>query len=261
MAMYPTKILKRLARFPLEFVKGLGSSGVFLASTFFWTFAPPVRIRRILKQLYFIGSKSSLIVILTGGFTGMVLTLETYYGMRKFGAEALIGPTVALALIREIGPVISALMITARAGSALTAEIGIMRITEQIDALLVMAVNPIQYLIVPNLIAGLISFPLLTGLFDVVGIWGGYAVGVKLLGLTEGSFFGQMSYFVDMQEIMHGIYKSLSFALLMVWICCYKGYTASKGAEGVSDATTKAVVLTSVLILVCDYVLTSILFS
>ncbi len=259
--MVLTKLVKKVVRAPVNFLKDLGSAGVFLASTFFWIFVPPFRLKRIIKQLYFIGSRSSLIVVLTGAFTGMVLTLETYYGMRKFGAEALIGPTVALALVREIGPVISALMITARAGSALTAEIGIMRITEQIDALLVMAVNPIQYLVTPNLIAGLISFPLLAALFDVVGIYGGYIVGVKLLGLSEGSFFGQMSYFIDAKEIMHGVYKSLSFALLVTWICCYKGYTASRGAEGVSEATTKAVVMSSVLILVCDYVLTSILFS
>lgn len=125
----------------------------------------------------------------------MVLALETFYAMRKFGAEALLGPTVALSMIRELGPVISALMITARAGSALTAEIGIMRITEQIDALELMALNPYRYLIVPNILAGLISFPLLAALFDVVGIYGGYLVGVKLLGLSPGTYFGEMRNF------------------------------------------------------------------
>lgn len=197
---------------------------------------------------------------LTGAFTGMVLALETFYAMRKFGAEALLGPTVALSMIRELGPVISALMITARAGSALTAEIGIMRITEQIDALELMALNPYRYLIVPNILAGLISFPLLAALFDVVGIYGGYLVGVKLLGLSPGTYFGEMRNFVDLQEILHGTYKSLTFGLLVTWVCCYCGYYTGYGAEGVSKATTRAVVASSVLILIGDYVLTSLLF-
>jgi phospholipid/cholesterol/gamma-HCH transport system permease protein len=189
----------------------------------------------------------------------MVLTLQAFYGMRKFGAEALLGPTVALSLIRELGPVISALMVTGRAGSALSAEIGIMRITEQIDAMELMDLNPYRYIIVPNLLAGIISFPLLASLFDVVGIYGGYLVGVKLLGVSEGGYFGEMRNFIDIKEVLQGLYKSLSFGLIVTWICCYRGFTTTYGAEGVSKATTQAVVTSSVLILVWDYFITSIL--
>jgi phospholipid/cholesterol/gamma-HCH transport system permease protein len=225
-----------------------------------YTFIPPLKIRRVIKQISFIGVKSSLIVILTGAFTGMVLTLQSYYAMSKFGAEALLGPAVALSLIRELGPVTSALMVTGRAGSALAAEIGIMRISEQIDALEVMALNPYRYLIVPNILAGIISFPLMASIFNVVGIYGGYLVGVQLLGVSEGGYFGEMITFINMEEIRNGLYKSLSFGLIVTWICCYKGFYATYGAEGVSKATTEAVVTSSVMILVWDYFLTSVLF-
>jgi phospholipid/cholesterol/gamma-HCH transport system permease protein len=238
---------------------GLGRSGIFLGNAIFWAFIPPLKVGKVFKQISFIGVKSTSIVILTGAFTGMVLTLQAFYGMRKFGAEALLGPTVALSLIRELGPVISALMVTGRAGSALSAEIGIMRITEQIDAMELMDLNPYRYIVVPNLLAGIISFPLLAAIFDVVGIYGGYLVGVKLLGVSEGGYFGEMSNFIDMKEILQGLYKSLSFGLIVTWICCYRGFTTTYGAEGVSKATTQAVVTSSVLVLVWDYFITSIL--
>jgi phospholipid/cholesterol/gamma-HCH transport system permease protein len=238
---------------------GLGRSGIFLGNAIFWAFIPPLKVGKVFKQISFIGVKSTSIVILTGAFTGMVLTLQAFYGMRKFGAEALLGPTVALSLIRELGPVISALMVTGRAGSALSAEIGIMRITEQIDAMELMDLNPYRYIVVPNLLAGIISFPLLAAIFDVVGIYGGYLVGVKLLGVSEGGYFGEMSNFIDLKEILQGLYKSLSFGLIVTWICCYRGFTTTYGAEGVSKATTQAVVTSSVLVLVWDYFITSIL--
>jgi phospholipid/cholesterol/gamma-HCH transport system permease protein len=166
---------------------------------------------------------------------------------------------VALALIRELGPVLAALMITGRAGSALTAELGIMRISEQIDALTVMALNPFRYLIVPAILAGVVTFPLMTAIFDVVGIFGGYLVGVKLFGVSEGTYFGEMQSFVDLGDVMTGFWKSLSFGVLVTWVCSYKGYYAGHGAEGVARATTQAVVLSSVLILVWDYFLGSVL--
>ncbi len=255
-----TGAIAYLGRLGLMPVYTLGRAGLFLMNTVLWTFSPPIKWRRIVKQVYFIGSKSISIVALTGGFTGMVLALETYYAMRKFGAEALLGPTVALSMIRELGPVISALMITARAGSAITAEIGIMKITEQLDALEMMALSPFRYIMVPNFVASLISFPLLAALFDVSGIFGGYLVGVRLLGLSEGTYFGEMKSYVDIHEIVHGNVKSLAFGLLVYWVCCYCGYYTGYGAEGVSRATTRAVVVSSVLILVADYVITSLLF-
>lgn len=200
-----------------------------------------------------------LVILLTGSFTGMVLALQLFYILRKFGSDALLGPGIALSLIRELGPVLSALMITGRAGSALTAEIGMMRITEQIDALTAMALNPMRYLIVPNIVAALIAFPLLVAIFDLIGIFGGYLVGVKILGISSGTYFSLMEDYVVMEDITVGLYKSLSFGLIVSWICCYKGFYTGYGAEGVSKSTTEAVVLCSIVILIWDYFLGSVL--
>jgi len=200
-----------------------------------------------------------LVILLTGSFTGMFLALQLFYTLRKFGSEALLGPAIALSLIRELGPVLSALMITGRAGSALTAEIGMMRISEQIDALTAMALNPMRYLIVPNIVAGIIVFPLLTSIFDLIGIYGGYFVGVNLLGVGSGTYFSQMQNFVVMEDIRIGLYKSASFGVIVSWICCYKGFYTGYGAEGVSKSTTEAVVASSILILIWDYFIGSIL--
>lgn len=241
-------------------IQSLGKAFIFLTTTIFWLFVPPFKIRRTVKQVSFIGVNSTFIVLLTGLFTGMVLGLQGFYSLRKFGADALLGPTVALSLIRELGPVLSALMVTGRAGSALAAEIGIMRISEQIDALEIMALNPYRYLIVPNLVAGIIVFPILATFFDLVGIFGGYLIGVKLLGVSSGGYFGEMQTYVSLKDILGGFYKSLSFGVIVSWICCYKGYTTGYGAEGVSKATTQAVVLCSVMILIWDYFVTSVYF-
>jgi phospholipid/cholesterol/gamma-HCH transport system permease protein len=205
--------------------------------------------------------KTTLVILLTGTFTGMVLALQIYFTLSEFGAESRLGPIVAMSLIKELGPVICALMVTGRAGSALAAEIGIMRITEQIDALDTMALNPYKYLIVPNLIAGIISLPLLNFIFVFVGVWGGYAVGVGLMGLSSGTYFGGITDFVSSADILEGLYKSLSFGILITWISCYKGYFTGYGAEGVSKSTTHAVVLSSVTILIWNYFLTSILVA
>jgi phospholipid/cholesterol/gamma-HCH transport system permease protein len=232
---------------------------IFLGSALYWTFLPPLKWRRMIGRIHFIGAKSLSVVVLTGAFTGMVLGLQVFYVLQKFGSEAFLGSAVALSLVRELGPVLCALMVTGRAGSALTAEIGIMRITEQIDALDAMALNPMRYLIVPTILAGLIVFPLLTAIFDVVGIYGGWLVGVKLLGVAEGTYFGEIHTYVDFEDVGQGLLKSLSFGLLMTWVCCYKGFYTRYGAEGVSRATTEAVVMSSVLILVWDYFLGSVL--
>jgi phospholipid/cholesterol/gamma-HCH transport system permease protein len=234
--------------------------GTFLLKAVFYSLTPPLKFYRLLKQVWFIGFQSSLVILLTGSFTGMVLGLQGFYTLTRFGSEAFLGPMVALALIRELGPVISALMVTGRAGSAVTAEIGIMRISEQIDALELMGLNPYRYLIVPNLLAAIIALPLLTAIFNVIGIFGGYLVGVKLLGVGPGTYFGEMINYVDLKDINGGFYKSLSFGAIIAWVCCYKGFYSGFGAEGVSKATTQAVVLSSVLILIWDYFMTSALF-
>ncbi|MFQ5912938.1 MAG: MlaE family ABC transporter permease [Nitrospinota bacterium] len=237
----------------------MGRMFIFLFDALRGIFYPPFRPRLIVKHIYFIGARSLVVITLTALFTGMVLGLQGYYTLRQFGSEGLLGSAVALSLIRELGPVLSALMVTARAGSAITAEIGIMAITEQIDALLAMAVNPMRYLVVPKLLAALVAVPLLCAIFDVVGIGGGYVIGVKLLGVSEGAYFGQMKASVVWKDVYSGILKSISFGLLLTWIACYKGYFARHGAEGVSTATTESVVLASVTILVWDYFLTSVL--
>lgn len=232
---------------------------LFLLDAVRGVFYPPFRPRLILKHVYFIGVRSLVVITLTALFTGMVLSLQGHYTLRQFGSEGLLGSAVALSLIRELGPVLSALMVTARAGSAITAEIGIMAITEQLDALRAMAVDPVRYLVVPKLLAALIAVPLLCAIFDVVGIGGGYVVGVKLLGVSEGAYFGQMKASVVWRDVYSGILKSVSFGLLLTWVACYKGYVARHGAEGVGKATTESVVMASVSILVWDYFMTSIL--
>lgn len=252
-------IIQRFGVWGVASVEEMGRMLLFVVSAFAWMVRPPLRFMQILKQLHFIGYKSTFVVVLTAGFTGMVLALQGYYTLRKFGSEGLLGSAVALSMIRELGPVLAALMVTARAGSAMTAEIGIMRITEQIDALDTMAINPLQYLIAPKLIAGIIGVPLLVAMFDVVGIYGGYLVGVDLLGGNDGSYWNSIESAVEWKDVYGGILKSISFGLIISWICCYKGFYTRQSAEGLGTATTEAVVLSSVVILVWDYFLTSVL--
>jgi phospholipid/cholesterol/gamma-HCH transport system permease protein len=242
-----------------------GRMGLFLLTCLGHLLRPPYKIDPIIRQVYFIGARSVFVIFFTGAFTGMVLALQGYYTLRKFGSEGLLGSAVALSLIRELGPVLTALMVIGRAGSAITAEIGIMRNSEQIDALECMAIDPYKYLLVPKFAAAFISLPLLTCIFDVVGIFGGYMVGVPLLGINEGTFFQGMYASVEWHDIEMGMVKSLFFALLMVWITAGKGFflhlerSGGFGAAGVSRATTDAVVLASVMVLVWDYLITSIM--
>jgi phospholipid/cholesterol/gamma-HCH transport system permease protein len=255
----PVRLLGSLGAAALDVVASLGRFGAFLFQALGYMAAPPWKARQCLERIHFIGFRSLTIVVLTGAFTGMVLGLQVFITLSRFGSEAFLGPAVALALIRELGPVLCALIVTGRAGSALTAELGIMRISEQIDALTVMALNPVRYLVVPPLVAGLVTFPLMTAIFDVVGIFGGYLVGVELLGLSPGTYFGEMQSFVDLTDVLTGFWKSLSFGVVVTWVCTYKGFHCGHGAEGVARATTQAVVLSSVLILVWDYFLGSVL--
>jgi phospholipid/cholesterol/gamma-HCH transport system permease protein len=237
----------------------MGKMLLFILFAIYSIFRSPGKPIHILKQINFIGAKSFFVIFLTAAFTGMVLGLQGYYTLTKFGSEGMLGSVVALSLIRELGPVLTALMVTGRAGSAITAEIGIMRITEQIDALETMAMEPFKYLMSPKILGALIALPLLCAIFDVVGIFGGYLVGVKLMGVNPGAYMHEMEKSVVWKDIYSGIVKSVSFGFIISWICCYKGYYTTHGAEGVSHSTTSAVVMSSVLILIWDYFLTSIL--
>ena len=248
-----------VGRYTIRRVQVLGQSGIFLGLSLLQAFIPPFRFKRLLKEIEFVGSKSFLIVFVTALFTGMVLGLQGYYSLSQFGAEAALGVMVALSIIRELGPVLCALMVTGRAGSAITAEIGIMKITDQFPALEMMAVDPLKYVISPKILAGIISLPLLTAFFDLVGIGGGYLVGVKLLGVNEGAYFGKMISAVTFSDIWGGILKSFGFGVLITWIASFMGFTAEPTTEGVSRATTNAVVITSLSILIVDYILTSLL--
>jgi phospholipid/cholesterol/gamma-HCH transport system permease protein len=252
-------LVAKLGALTLDLLRELGRMLNFILYASYTCIVSPGHPRHILKQIIFIGARSSFVVVLTAGFTGMVLGLQGYYTLTKFGSEGMLGVAVSLSLIRELGPVLSALMVTGRAGSAIAAEIGIMRITEQIDALQTMALEPFKYLISPKLVASVLALPLLCAMFDVVGIWGGYLVGVKLLGVNPGAYFGEMEKSVEWKDVYSGMIKSLSFGVIIAWICCYKGYYTGHGAEGVSRSTTSAVVTSSVLILVWDYFITSVL--
>ena len=250
----------------LYYVNQAGRMGIFLFLVIFNMFKLPYyKISNIIKQIYTIGALSIFVIIFTGAFTGMVLALQGYNTLRKFSSEGLLGSAVALGLIRELGPVLTALMVTGRAGSAICAEIGIMRNSEQIDALECMAIDPYKYILAPKFIAAIISMPLLNAIFNVVGIFGGYAIGVGLMGLNKGAYFYSMYKDVEFNDIYMGLVKSLCFGLIMVWICSAKGYfvhlerNGGFGAEGVSRVTTSAVVLSSVSILVFDFFITSLL--
>ena len=251
--------IERLGALIIDGITVLGAFVIFLITAIFYILVPPYKPRLAIRQLRTIGAESFFLVGLIGLFTGMVLGLQGYNTLHRFGSEGALGTVVALVLVRELGPVLAALMVTARAGSAMAAELGSMQATEQIDALSVMAINPVQYLVSPRVMAGVISLPLLTAMFDVIGIWGGWAVGVGLMGAPNGPFFNGIAQNMSGHDILTGVYKTLVFGVVVMWVCCYKGYHAQRMATGVSRATTEAVVLSSVLILAWDYFLTSIL--
>ena len=255
--------LNPFGRFGLQLNNTLGAMAIFLVRAFIQIFNYK-QVSEIIHQIYFIGAKSASIVALVGFFTGMVLGLQLYYVMNKFGAVGFLGTAVSLSLIRELGPVLTAIMITARAGSAMTAEIGIQRISEQIDALTTMRIDPLGYLISPRIAAALVSFPILTAFFDVVGILGGYLSGVLLMGANAGAYLYRIDASVDWLDVRGGFIKSIVFAVLVITICCFQGYfthlrTDSYGSKSVSLSTTSAVVLSCVMILISDYVVTSFL--
>lgn len=249
--------LERLGKTAERFVDSTGQMALMLAQAAMYAFLPPIKFRNIFKQMEFVGVQSLFVVILTGSFTGMVLALQSYNALKRFGAESLVGPTVALSMARELGPVLTGLMVTGRAGSAMATELGTMRVTEQIDALITMAVNPVKYLVVPRILAGILMFPILTIVTDFVGVVGGYMIGVRLLGINPGVYIGRTIDFVQVDDIVTGLTKSIVFGLITTLVASYHGFYATGGAEGVGRAATSSVVLGSVLILVSDYLMSS----
>ena len=243
-----------------NFVKTVGNMTIMLGQSTYHLFVPPIKFRNIFKQMEFVGVKSLFVVILTGTFTGMVLAMQSYDALKRFGAESLVGPTVALSMARELGPVLTGLMVAGRAGSAMATELGTMRVTEQIDAIYTMALNPVKYLVVPRLVAGITMLPVLAVVTDFVGVLGGYFVGVKLLGINSGVYIGRTVDYVNVDDIFYGLVKSAVFGLIISLVSSYQGYNTSGGAEGVGRAATKAVVLSCVMILIFDYILTAIMF-
>jgi phospholipid/cholesterol/gamma-HCH transport system permease protein len=243
----------------ISLLQGLGDAVLFLWRSCIAFFVPPYRFFNIIRQLETIGARSMLVVSLIGLFTGAVLAVQMEYSLSKFGASGFTGSAIALSLIRELGPVLTALMVIGRSGSATTAEIGIMKITEQIDAIRSMGLDPIEYLMTPRIIAGTIAMPLLTSLFVVVGIIGGNIVAAGLLGISSGTFMSEIVLAVSPIDIYSMIVKSFAFGFIFAWISCYRGYNSGFGAVGVNRATTQSVVTSSVIILVVDYFLTSIL--
>jgi len=258
-----TRPFAAFGRAAIRWISNLGASAVFLFLAIL-KIVRPKQGPKILQQVYFIGAKSSMIIMLVGLSTGMVMGLQFYRALVKVGAEGAIGTLVALSLVREMGPMLTAIMIAARAGSAITAEIGIQRISEQIDALDTMRIDPLRYLISPRIAASIISFPLLTALFDLIGIIGGYISAVLLMGANAGTYLHRVQVSMEMKDVTEGFIKAIVFAVIVSTVCCYQGYfahmrTDSHGANAVGLSTTSAVVLSCVLIMVADYVLTSLL--
>jgi phospholipid/cholesterol/gamma-HCH transport system permease protein len=262
-ATFLTRLFEPIGRRVMRVVGNLGASTIFLCQALILIFRRK-QFRAIVQQINTIGARTVNIVALVGLFTGMVMGLQLYYTLVKYGSTGVLGSAVALSIIRELGPVLTAIMITARAGSAMTAEIGIQRNSEQIDALFTMRIDPIGYLISPKVAAAIVSFPILTALFDLIGIVGGYISGVVLMGVNEGAYFYRIQSSIEIADINGGFIKSLVFAVIVSTICCYQGYFThlredSYGARSVSRSTTSAVVLSCVCILVADYIVTSFL--
>lgn len=241
----------------IYWMRAFGHWCEFTWETIRWIFRAPFRTDQVLKQMEFVGVKSTGIIALTAFFTGAVFALQSGKVYALFRMESMVGATVGLSLTREMGPVFAAVMVTARACSAMAAELGTMRVTEQIDALETMAVSPIQYLVAPRVIASTIMLPLLAMLYNFIGVVGAYVVGIYLLGISEGPFMYRLYRYVDPDDIWGGMIKATIFGFLISVISCYMGYYTRNGAAGVGRSTTRAVVISAVTVLIVDYFLTT----
>jgi phospholipid/cholesterol/gamma-HCH transport system permease protein len=263
--MRKTSTLERVRLFGragLDVLATLGRSTVFLLRALFGSGSSGNSLQLLIKQLYSVGVMSLAIIVVSGVFIGMVLSLQGFSILAKYGSEQAVGQMVALTLLRELGPVVTALLFAGRAGSALTAEIGNMKSTEQLSSLAMIGVDPLKYIVAPRLWAGFISMPLLAMIFSVVGIWGGAMVAVDWLGVYEGSFWANMQSSVAFREdVLNGVIKSLVFAFVVTWIAVFQGYDCEPTSEGISRATTRTVVYASLAVLGLDFILTALMFG
>jgi len=254
-------VLGGVGRRVVNAVWRLGYASRFFAMTLLSSGTSFRRFGLIIKEIYSTGVLSLIIILVSGLFVGMVLGLQGYETLQTYGSESALGVLVALSLVRELGPVVAALLFASRAGSAITAEIGLMKATEQLSAMEMMAIDPIARVVAPRFWAGVISMPLLAAMFSAMGVFGGYLVGVVLIGVDEGSFWSQMQSAVDVKEdVLNGVIKSFVFGIACTWIALLEGYDAPPTAEGVSGATTRTVVTSSLAVLALDFVLTALMF-
>lgn len=244
----------------IRFIRESGRIAILFGQTIVLIFRPPIDAREAFRQMEEIGVRSIPVVVITAAFTGMVLALQSFTGFKRFHAETLVGTVVALSMTRELGPVLTGLMVSGRVGSAMAAELGTMRVTEQIDALYTLATNPVKYLIVPRFLASLIMVPILVVFADIIGIMGGYFVSVKVLGTNPTIYVRRTWDYLELNDIYSGLLKACVFGMIMATISCYEGFYTEGGAEGVGKATTKAVVLSCLLILISNYFITALLF-
>jgi len=252
--------LTALVRLVTSRLEGVGAMVLMFLASMAWLLRRPFRVLNFVQALHFVGVGSLFIVLLTGTFTGAVLALQAYHALHLFNAEAMVGGTVALSLARELGPVLTALMVTARVGSAMATELGTMRVTEQIDALEALAVNPVQYLVTPRVVATTVMMPILNAGFVFVGMVGAYVVATILLPGDPGFFMNKVVTWADAADLVNGMFKALVFGTIVSTVSCYKGFHAGGGARGVGLATTEAVVTSSILVFVSDYFLTVAMF-
>jgi len=253
---------QRLGAKSLGVFERLGRGSVFLMNMLLSIPGVLVRPRLLISQIHSVGVLSFSLIVISGLFVGMVIALQGFYTLSDFGAEGMLGVMVAASLLRELGPVVAALLFAGRAGSALTAEIGLMKATEQLSGMEMMAVDPVERIITPRFLAGLISMPILATLFSAVGILGGYVIGVGLLGIDEGGYWSQMQAKIDFsQDVVNGLIKSVIFGWVVTWIAVFEGYDAIPTSEGVSRATTRTVVHSAFAILFLDFILTALMFG
>jgi phospholipid/cholesterol/gamma-HCH transport system permease protein len=253
--------LVAIGRLFILFLLSTGRLSLFFFNAVSHLFRPPWYGRQVLHQFINIGYFSLPVVGLTAIFTGMVLALQSYTGFSRFSAEGSVATVVVLSMTRELGPVLAGLMVAGRIGAAMAAEIGTMRVTEQIDALTTLSTNPLKYLVVPRLLAGVLMLPLLVLIADIIGVFGGYIVSIYKLGFNQGNYLQQTIRYLETQDVISGLIKASVFGLIISLMGCYHGYYSGRGAEGVGRATTNAVVSASILILFMNYGLTALLFS